>query len=99
MIITKDSLFNPAKRTEFVQYINRTLDKSVRNYEKANNGLLSENARAEYEKKYQEQTDEVENLLKGIDISVMWPGLFPVYLVNGRQEHNLDRAIKEIIQD
>jgi hypothetical protein len=98
MILTKDSLRNPTKRAEFISYINRTLEKSVRNYEKANNGLLSENARAEYKKKYQEQTDEVENLLKGIGISVFWPGLFCVYVVNGRQEHDLNRAIEEVLK-
>jgi hypothetical protein len=98
MIITKDSLRDPWKQVEFIGFVNRKLEKSIKNYEKANDGKIPEKERAEYEKKYQDLTDEVENILKSIGISVTWPGLWPVYLVNEYQEHNLDRAIKEVLK-
>jgi hypothetical protein len=97
MIITKDSLRNTEKRAEFVKYIDKKIYNSTVHYARANDGGVPEKQRAFHEDRYQKLTDQVEEILKGLGINIFWAGLYPSYLVNDRQEHNLDWAIKEVL--
>lgn len=95
MIVT--NLKDPAQRKAFVEWASRKLNRAAKCWESTTDSKIDEKRRKDYGAQYQKLTDEVENELKKIGIKCIWPGLFPVYLVRGRQEHDLDFAIKEVL--
>lgn len=72
-----------------IRQIEAKLESSFRAYEFANNGKLTKRDRAFYEARYQRLTEEVEQILSHYGIKCIWAGLYPVYIKDGRQEHNL----------
>ena len=95
MIIT--NLKDATQRKTFIEWVHRKLNRAAKCWELTTDSKISEKERKDYEVNYQRLTDKIENELKKIGIKCIWPGLFPTYIVNGRQEHNLDWAIKEIL--
>lgn len=95
MLIT--NLKDAAQRKTFIEWIERKLNRAAKCWELTTDSKISKKARKDHEADYQRLTDEVENELKKIGIKCSWPGLFPTYIINGRQEHNLDWAIKKTL--
>jgi Holliday junction resolvasome RuvABC endonuclease subunit len=91
---TKIDLSDKSAVNSLIAQIERILEQSCRSYEFANDGAISEEDRAFYDKRYQRLTDEVEKILAHYDIKCMRPGLYPVYVKqDGKQEHNLRWAL------
>ena len=76
--------------------INGKIAESIKCYERANDSRNSRKYIDQMDERQDQLTKEIEKELAQYKIGVQWPGLYPTYIVNNRQEHNLAWALKDI---
>lgn len=89
-------LQNKTQVANFITRIESLISLSIKNYERANDGARPEKIRDLADHNYQKQTDKVAAECLALGINIYWPGLYPAYVVNNHEHHNLTAAIKEL---
>lgn len=77
--------------------IQRIIERSVRAWEKSNDGKRSEEDRHDADHHYQILTDRVEEIMGLFGIEVDWPGLYPSFMKNGQCEYTVENALKRLL--
>lgn len=98
ILILPDHLYREDKRAQIIFYVERLVEKSITHWEKYSNSRIAPDQQKFHHERYQELTDETEEILTAIGLKVDWPGLHPsMKLPDGSTEHDIGRAINTIL--
>jgi hypothetical protein len=98
LIILPSHIVCHEKRAALIKYINKQINKSVTHWERYCDGKVPETQRKFHHERYQELTDEVEEILNALGIKVEWPGLWGSFSVGGIVYHSMESAVNEVFK-